>query len=94
MGRSGEARRLAERAVAEEPNFVRGQLFLARLALDDGDSSSAVAAYGKARAAHELGGSRPLTEYQRDLIRAPAWQVEEIGRILGIESATVDDAVQ
>jgi hypothetical protein len=94
VGRPGEARRLAERAVTEEPNFVRGQLFLARLALDAGDSGTAVTAFEKARAAHQLGDARPLTEYQRDLIRAPAWQVEEIGRALEASSTAVDDVIQ
>jgi len=78
VGRSDEARRLAERAVDEEPNFVRGWLFLARLELDAGDLGAARAAYGRASVAGQLARTKLLTRYERDLLRAPRWQVEEI----------------
>jgi hypothetical protein len=79
LGAAGEARRLVERAVAEEPNFVRGHLFLSRLALDAGDIEGAQAAFERAQSAFELGRQVAGTDYQRDLFRAPSWQVEDIG---------------
>ena len=78
VGRVDEAQRLAERAVGEEPNFVRGWLFLARLDLDAGDPDRARAAYQRASTAAELARTKVLTPYERDLLWAPEWQVEEV----------------
>jgi hypothetical protein len=78
VGRHDEARGLAERAVSEEPNFVRGCLFLVRLALDAGNAQEALRRFDRARAAAALGRGQQLTDYERDLLRAPAWQVREI----------------
>ncbi len=90
LGHADEARRLAERAVAEEPNFVRGRLFLARLNLDSGDRAGAGQSFERARSAFQLGRRRSLTDYERDLLRAPDWQVEEIARELAIPEGSTD----
>lgn len=87
VGRLDEARRLAERSVSEEPNFVRGWLFLARLALDRGDRSAARASYDRAREGTELGRGRELSDYERDLLRAPGWQVRELAAELDVSGA-------
>jgi tetratricopeptide (TPR) repeat protein len=76
------ARRLAARAIAEEPNFVRGLLFSARLDLDRGQVGAARRAFDRAEGARWLARGRLLTSYERDLLRAPAWQVEEIRQAL------------
>ncbi len=88
MGREDEAKRLAERAVAEEPNFVRGWLFLARLELDAGVHGAAGSAFLRARQASELAGTKLLTPYERDLLRTPGWQVEEVAASLAGGTAT------
>ena len=94
LGHTEDARRLAERAVAEEPNFVRGRLLLARMNLDAGDRATAIEAFDQGRSAFELRRRGSLTDYERDLLRAPGWQVEEIARALAIapgqDSATAD----
>ncbi|MBW2524320.1 MAG: tetratricopeptide repeat protein [Deltaproteobacteria bacterium] len=82
VGQVDAARALAERAVAEEPSFVRGWLLLARLALDRGDPVAAGAAYDRARDAARLGGHRELTKYERDLLSASLWQVEDVANAL------------
>ncbi len=78
LGQMNEARRLAEESVVEESHFVRGWLFLARLELDKGDFESARVAYQRASDAANLARTKLLTAYERDLLRAPQWQVEEI----------------
>ena len=88
VGRVDESERLAERALAEEPNFVRGWLFLARLELDGGDLEIARTAYQRASAAAELAQTKTLTQYERDLLWAPAWQVEEVAASLAAGTRT------
>ena len=83
VGHTDEARELARRAVTNEPNFVRGWLFLARMDLDDGDVGSARLAYQRAADAAALAATKLLTRYERDLLRAPRWQVDEIAADLG-----------
>ena len=83
VGQLDDARGRAERAVSEEPSFVRGWLFLARVALDAGDQASAGLAFERARAAATLGRGRELTDYERDLLQAPPWQVRELASELG-----------
>jgi hypothetical protein len=94
LGEPGRAGELAERAVAEEPNFVRGWLLLSRLALDAGDLGAARRAFREARTAHDMDRPGAMTRYERDLLAAPSWQVEEIGRELARRavagSATAD----
>ncbi len=90
LGRTDDARRLAERAVTEEPNFVRGRLLLARLHLDAGDRSAAIEAFERGRSAFELRRRGSLTDYERDLLRAPGWQVEEIARELATPEPSGD----
>ncbi len=82
VGELEEARRLVDRALAEEPRFVRGWLLEARLALDRGDLPEAAASFERARAAALEGRRRSLTDYERDLLLAPAWQVEDVARSL------------
>jgi len=82
VGQLADASRLVERALAEEPRFVRGWLLEARLALDRGDLPEAAASFERARSAAALGRGRQLTDYERDLLRAPAWQVEDVARSL------------
>lgn len=82
IGQLDEAEELARRAVAEEPDFVRGQLALARIALDRGEPTAARLAYERAREAAALGRRRDLTGYERDLLAADAWQVEQVAGLL------------
>ena len=90
LGRVDEAQRLVNQAVAEEPNFVRGWLFLARLQLDAGDPGAARLAFNRVMEAGELSQTKLLTRYERDLLRAPDWQVEEIaGYLAGGTAAEV-----
>jgi O-antigen ligase len=82
LGRLVEARLLAERAVTEEPRFVRGWLFLARVELDMGRADAARDALARAVAASERARWRGLSSYERDLVKLPGWQVEELSRAL------------
>jgi hypothetical protein len=66
---------------------------LARLSLDAGDRDRARSAFDRARAASRLGRKAGLTEYQRELLRAPAWQVEEISRGLAAAPQTSESVV-
>ena len=81
-GELERARSKAERAVELEPAFVRAWLFLARVELDLGRVTEARRALAQARAAAALRLRRPLTPYERELLRAPAWQLESLDRVL------------
>ena len=78
VGQLEEARRLVDRALEEEPRFVRGWLLRARLALDRGDEPEARASFERARSSALEGRRRSLSDYERDLLLAPAWQVHEL----------------
>jgi tetratricopeptide (TPR) repeat protein len=82
LGRIDEARNLVERAVAEEPRFVRGWLLLARLELDMGRTDAAREALARAVEASERGRWRLMSAYERDLVVMPRWQLEELSRAL------------
>lgn len=82
LSRLDSAKELVERAVAEEPRFVRGWLFLARLELDSGRSDAARDALARAVAASERARGRLLSEYERELVALPAWQLDELSREL------------
>jgi len=87
VGQLEEARRLAGRALEEEPRFVRGRLLEARLALDRGDAPAAARSFERARIAALEGRWRPLSDYERDLLRAPSWQVHELAATLAAPAA-------
>jgi len=88
VGRLADASRLVERALAEEPRFVRGWLLEARMALDRGDLPGAARSFERARSAALEGRRRSLSDYERDLLLAPAWQVREIAAALAAAGAT------
>jgi len=77
-----DAEVLAQRSVTEEPNFVRGWLFLARVRFDKGLLEEARDARDRGLAAHQLAQGRRLSEYESNLMRLPWWQVEELARVL------------
>ncbi len=81
-GELERARSKAERAVEVEPAFVRGWLFLARVELDLGRVEEARGALARAEAAAARRLRRPLTPYERELLRTPAWQLESLDRVL------------
>jgi hypothetical protein len=83
MGHTEEALELAGRAVTEEPRFVRGWLFVARLEADRGRLAEAREAVERALEARRLARWRPLSAYERDLVELPAWQLEQLERELG-----------
>ncbi len=76
------ARSKAERAVEVEPAFVRGWLFLARVEVDLGRVQEARGALARAREAAGRRVRRPLTPYERELLRTPAWQFRSLERAL------------
>jgi tetratricopeptide (TPR) repeat protein len=78
LGDHDEAVRLAERAVEEEPLFVRAWLFVARVELDRGRIDAADMALDRALEAHERARWRMLSEYERDLTRLPSWQRDQL----------------
>jgi hypothetical protein len=82
LGRLDSSERLARRAVSEEPNFVRGWLFLARLELDRGRPSVAREACERALAARSLRRKSGLADYERELLVAPDWQLQEVAAAL------------
>jgi tetratricopeptide (TPR) repeat protein len=82
MGERERALQLTQRALAEEPNFVRGWLLLARLQLDLGDRERAAESFKRAERAARLAGGRSLKGYERDLLAAPSFQVRELRREL------------
>jgi hypothetical protein len=86
-GRLEEASRLVDRALAEEPHFVRGWLLRSRLELDRGDGAAAAASFERARTSALAGRGQSLSDYERDLLRAPAWQVEELAAALARPAA-------
>jgi hypothetical protein len=87
VGQLEDARRLAGRALDEEPRFVRGWLLEARLALDRGNAPRAGASFERARIAALEGRRRSLSDYERDLLRAPSWQVHELAAELAAPDA-------
>lgn len=87
VGELEEARRLVGRALDEEPRFVRGWLLEARLALDRGDAPGAARSFERARIAALEGRWRPLSDYERDLLRAPSRQVHELAAELAAPAA-------
>ncbi len=80
--RLGRAQALARRAVDEEPNLVQGWLLLGRLALDRGEIDAARTALQRARRALDLGKGRLLSRYERELLEAPEWQLEQLEEAL------------
>ncbi len=78
LGRLERAQALARRALTEEPHLVRGWLLLARLALDRGEVGTARRALLEAEAALRLERGRLLSRYERDLLEAPRWQLEQL----------------
>jgi hypothetical protein len=87
VGQLEAARRLVGRALGEEPRFVRGWLLEARLALDRGDAPGAARSFERARIAALEGRWRSLSDYERDLLRAPSWQVHELAAELAAPAA-------
>ena len=83
LGQLEEARRLVGGALDEEPRFVRGWLLQSRLALDRGDELEARACFERARSVALEGRRRSLSNYERDLLRAPPWQVHELAALIG-----------
>jgi predicted Zn-dependent protease len=82
MGEPDRAIELALRALADEPNFVRGWLLLARLQLDLGRREQAAESFEHARASARLARGRLLKGYEQDLLIAPPFQVRELSREL------------
>jgi tetratricopeptide (TPR) repeat protein len=82
MGEHERAVELTLRSLAEEPNFVRGWLLLARLHLDSGRREQASEAFERARVAARLARGRLVKAYERDLLMAPSFQVRELSREL------------
>jgi hypothetical protein len=80
LGNLPEARRLARRAVREEPMFARGWMLLARLALDEGRPRDAEQAFARVQAIVRTDPRRIHTPYQRALVEAPAWQLADLKR--------------
>jgi len=87
LGRLDEASRLAGRALEEEPRFVRGWLLRCRLAVDRGDLAEARGCFERARSAALEGRRRSLSDYERDLLLAPPWQVRELAAELAVPDA-------
>ena len=84
LGELEESSVLAERAVGEEPKFVRGWLFMARLELDMDRPDAAREAVARAVAASEFARWRLLSEYESDLTRMPSWQLHQLQGELGV----------
>lgn len=83
LGRHGDAIGYVKRALTEEPNTVRGWLMLSRLELERGRVE---AAHGALAEAYERIGlvDRPgLTDYEYELLAAPAHQLKALERELG-----------
>jgi len=78
LGNPDRARQLVRQALSEEPHTVRAWLFLARLELDAGRVEEAVDAYERARTSIELGRRPGLNGYERELLAAPSWQLQEL----------------
>jgi hypothetical protein len=69
---------LVRQALSEEPHTVRAWLFLARLELDAGRVEEAVDAFDRARTSIELNTLPGLNGYERELLAAPSWQLQEL----------------
>ena len=80
LGEVEAARGLCWRAVSAEPNFVSGWLLLARLELDLGRTEAAREAWTRARQVPSP--RRHVGRYERSLLQAPKWQVDQLAREL------------
>jgi O-antigen ligase len=78
LGNPDKARQLVRQALSEEPHTVRAWLFLARLELDAGRVEEAVDAFDRARTSIELNTLPGLNGYERELLAAPSWQLQEL----------------
>ena len=72
----------ARRALAEEPNAVRGWLMLGRLELEQGRLTEARMALEEAILRAGLEGRPGLTAYEHELLEAPEDQIESLERAL------------
>lgn len=82
LGDSDQAVRFVHRALAEEPNTVRGWLMLARLELERGRVGAARQALNEATTRAGLIERSGLADYERELLMAPGDQVTGLGRAL------------
>ncbi|HHQ48551.1 MAG TPA: hypothetical protein ENK19_06665 [Acidobacteria bacterium] len=78
LGHLESARRLAARALVEEPNFVPGWLLLTRIDLDLGQVKLAQEDFQRAHGARKCFQGRKLEPYEQQLLRAPAWQWRQL----------------
>jgi hypothetical protein len=78
LGNPDGARKLVRQALSEEPHAVRAWLFLARLELDAGRIEEALDAFEHAQTSIELGRRPGLNRYERELLAAPSWQLQEL----------------
>jgi len=82
LGELKRARRLASRAVTEEPNYVRGWLLLGRIDLDLGQLTLARSDLERAREARMCFKGRILEAFEQDLLWAPPWQWRQLEEAL------------
>lgn len=82
VGETATARALVGHALAAEPNATAAWLLAARLELDAGRLDEAREALARARATAGLAERPGLSAYERSLVEAPAWQLEELERAL------------
>ena len=78
LGADQRARELVRRALDSEPSTVAAWLLLARLELDRGRVEPARRALDRALELRRTLRHRDLTSYERDLVAASAWQIEEL----------------
>jgi len=78
LGNPDRARILVRQALSEEPHTVRAWLFLARLELDAGRVEEALDAFEHAQTSIELDRRPGLNGYERELLAAPSWQLQEL----------------
>jgi hypothetical protein len=78
LGHAERSVELVTDALEAEPHTVRARLFLARLLLDQGDTKGAREAFDAARQSDRHRSRRGLNGYERELLRAPAWQFREL----------------
>jgi len=83
LGFDRQAVGFVRRALAEEPNTVRGWLMLSRLELEEGRLGEARQALEEARERALLIGRPGLTAYEDELLAAPVDQIEFLERALG-----------
>jgi cytochrome c-type biogenesis protein CcmH/NrfG len=82
LGRTERSVELVTHALEAEPHAVRARLFLARLRLDQGDREAARRAFDTALESVLLRSRRGLNSYERELLRAPPWQIAELDEAL------------